>query len=63
MGRTRLEQIVEDAERTGDPWVLTRQGEPVAVLCSVETWRKITEDLVRLEVTGVLGDHVDRMEL
>lgn len=60
---SRLEQIIEDAERTGEPWVITRGDKPIAVLCSVETWRRITEDLVRLEITGTLGDHVDREEL
>lgn len=40
---SRFEQIIEDAEKSGYPYVITRDGKPIAVLCPLETWRSLTE--------------------
>lgn len=45
MVSSRLEQIIEDAEQTGEPWVITRDGKPIAVICPVNSWQRLTEAL------------------
>ena len=39
--KNRLSEVIEDALREG-PQTITRRGEPVAVVVSIEAWRKMT---------------------
>jgi prevent-host-death family protein len=41
--RSNIERVVNDVEQSGDPWLLTRDGAPVAVVVRADIW----EELVR----------------
>jgi antitoxin Phd len=46
--KNRFSQLVEDAIHVG-PQLVTRRGDPVVVVVSIERWRQVTEEVPRLK--------------
>jgi len=43
--RDRLSEIVEDVNRNGTDWTITRHGRPVAVILSADDYEALIESL------------------
>ena len=56
--RTRLSQIVDDAERTHARYEITRNGHPAAVLLGAEDFDSMQETIAVLSDQELLTSHV-----